>query len=67
MRRLSVLQEVSERSCRQANSAVEEKSGLARTFEYKPNIPADQFPKRDDVVPRLVSGVVLFRSRPKPR
>lgn len=46
--------------CGGANPAVEEKSGLSRTFEYKPRIPEDQFPKREDIVARFVSDVLIL-------
>lgn len=38
-----------------SDSPVEEKSGLSRTFEYKPRIPADDFPKQEARLARLVS------------
>lgn len=41
-----------------SDSPVEEKSGLSRTFEYKPRIPADDFPKPEAILARLVSSSI---------
>ncbi|BEI86620.1 hypothetical protein CcaverHIS002_0609070 [Cutaneotrichosporon cavernicola] len=37
-------------------AGVEEKSGLSRTFMYKPRIPADKFPKREEIIARSNAG-----------
>ncbi|BEJ12848.1 hypothetical protein CspHIS471_0300220 [Cutaneotrichosporon sp. HIS471] len=37
-------------------AGVEERSGLSRTFMYKPRIPADKFPKREEIIARSNGG-----------